>query len=320
MLSEDQQKLDVGDYIVLYMLDARALGDDVHYFTQNVFSDRIVQWRNINEPPGIVDYTPIDIEATGFEVTGQGTLPTPTFSISNVGMALLGAVITWNGLLGALVYRYRTLKKYLVGEPGQDLTAYWPPDIYEIERKIEQNKFKVSWELKALLDNEGRKIPRRQALRDACEHRYRIWTGGAFSYVNATCPYSDDVLFPKKTITAITKTIPCKVTAANHGFVTGNEVYLDSIVGMTELNGWYGKIHFDTVNTFTLDGVDPTAYGAYASGGTAQRSPSFFDASGVPCVAGNDVCGKKLSDCRLRFRGRMPLPTTAFPGLARVRV
>lgn len=47
---------------------------------------------------------------------------------------------------------------------------------------------------------------------------------------------------------------------------------------------------------------------------------SYFSATGATVTAPSaDRCGKRLSDCRLRF-GRQPLPTRAFPGMARVRV
>lgn len=43
---------------------------------------------------------------------------------------------------------------------------------------------------------------------------------------------------------------------------------------------------------------------------------SYFDANGRVTDAAHDRCGKKLSDCKLRFADA-PLPTRAFPGVAR---
>ncbi|MDY6957808.1 MAG: phage minor tail protein L [Halobacteriota archaeon] len=45
----------------------------------------------------------------------------------------------------------------------------------------------------------------------------------------------------------------------------------------------------------------------------------YFDRNGNVTTAENDKCGKKLSDCKLRFPDS-PLPTRAFPGVSRVRV
>jgi len=319
MLSSDQQKLDVGQYIVLFALDARMLGDTVYYFTQGVYTTGVVRWRSLSG--GIVDYTPIDIKAEGFEVTGQGTLPRPKLSISNVSKTLLGAANTYDGLLGAHLYRYRTLKKYLVGEPKEDLNAHWPVDIYEVERKTTQNKFMIEWELKALLDNQGRKIPKRQVIRDTCEHRYRIYRGSGFVYTKATCPYADEYS-PEKNITGILLANPCRVSVSSHGYKTGNMIYLsETIGGTTQLRGWFGKITYNTEHTFFLDGVDATGFTPWTSGGTAMLNPPFFDDLGrVTTDPSKDKCGKRLSDCKLRFPGNLPLPTRAFPGVAKVRM
>jgi len=72
-----------------------------------------------------------------------------------------------------------------------------------------------------------------------------------------------------KTITAISKADPCEVTAT-HDFAVGDIVVLDSIVGMTELNGRAFVVKtISTTVSFTLAGVDSTDYTTYVSGGTA---------------------------------------------------
>lgn len=73
-------------------------------------------------------------------------------------------------------------------------------------------------------------------------------------------------------ITAATQALPCQVTSAGHGLATGDTVYIASIVGMVELNGGSFTVTVVNANTITLDGVDSTAYTAYASGGTLQKT------------------------------------------------
>lgn len=82
------------------------------------------------------------------------------------------------------------------------------------------------------------------------------------------------------TITGITQANPGVVTAAGHGLVDGQEVYLAGIVGMTELNGTIVKAASVTTNTFALqdqDGndIDTSGYTAYSSGGTAAVGYRF---------------------------------------------
>lgn len=69
-----------------------------------------------------------------------------------------------------------------------------------------------------------------------------------------------------KAITAITKANPAVVTSATHGLTTGKVIKLRGIAGMTELNEWMGTVTVLTTNTFSLDGVNSTAYGTFTSG------------------------------------------------------
>lgn len=46
----------------------------------------------------------------------------------------------------------------------------------------------------------------------------------------------------------------------------------------------------------------------------------YFDEYGNVCGIADDQCGKKLTDCELRYAVTEDKPTRAFPGVARVRV
>jgi len=84
------------------------------------------------------------------------------------------------------------------------------------------------------------------------------------------------VLEANKVITAISQANPGVVTSNAHGFSNGQEVYIASILGMTDLNGRNFTVAGVTANTFTLidmfgNAVNTTAMSAYISGGTAGR-------------------------------------------------
>lgn len=69
-------------------------------------------------------------------------------------------------------------------------------------------------------------------------------------------------------ISAATQANPCAITtSANHSFSTGDVVSIAGVVGMTELNGNSYTITVTGPTTFTLDGIDSSAYAAYVSGG-----------------------------------------------------
>jgi hypothetical protein len=79
-----------------------------------------------------------------------------------------------------------------------------------------------------------------------------------------------------KNITAITQANPGVITSNSHGFSDGDEIFVDAIVGMTELNGRNYRVANATTNTFTLEDlfgndIDTTGFTAYSSGGTATE-------------------------------------------------
>lgn len=72
-----------------------------------------------------------------------------------------------------------------------------------------------------------------------------------------------------RTITGATAANPVVITSAAHGFANGATVYIDSIVGMSEINGRTFTVANQATNTFELSGEDGTGHTAYASGGYA---------------------------------------------------
>lgn len=79
-----------------------------------------------------------------------------------------------------------------------------------------------------------------------------------------------------KNISAITQANPGVVTTNTHSYSNGDEIFVDSIVGMTELNGRNYKVANKTSTTFTLqdlfgNDINTTSLTAYTSGGTADK-------------------------------------------------
>lgn len=70
-------------------------------------------------------------------------------------------------------------------------------------------------------------------------------------------------------ITGITQANPAVVTQINHGFTTSQSVYISGVVGMTQINNRLYTITVLSPNTYSLNGVDSTAYNPYVSGGIA---------------------------------------------------
>lgn len=169
--------------VELFEIDATVLGSTFYRWTPGTVGDAPVVYRGLT-------YTPWPIEAEGFEWNGRGPFPTPIVRVSNIKGYVRALVIGFGDLLGAKVTRLRTFARFLDGQPGADPEAFFPPDIFYVERKRGDDPEQVEWELASIIDQEGVELPGRQALKNICTHTYRRWTGTAFDYSKATCPYT----------------------------------------------------------------------------------------------------------------------------------
>ena len=57
----------------------------------------------------------------------------------------------------------------------------------------------------------------------------------------------------------------------------------------------------------------------YSKATCPYTAPVYFDELGNSCVAALDKCGRRVSDCKIRFGSSAPLPFGGFPGVGRVR-
>lgn len=91
------------------------------------------------------------------------------------------------------------------------------------------------------------------------DERMRLLTGGGF------------VIEDNLKITAITKEAQARVTAAFHDFDVGDRIYLNGIVGMTEMNGRSASVvAVHDANNFSID-VNSINFGTFVSSdGTAR--------------------------------------------------
>jgi len=85
--------------------------------------------------------------------------------------------------------------------------------------------------------------------------------------------YKDNgqIVEASKVISGLTAADPGVVTATSHGYSNGDHVWINSVVGMTEVNGRRFTVANKTTNTFELSGIDTSGYTAYSSAGTAEK-------------------------------------------------
>lgn len=131
-------------------------------------------------------YMAAPITADGFELNSRGTLPVPKLAItsSDEGIPLLSTLKSQinrlGDLAGAKVTRIRTLMKFLDKEnfenainPTEDKNAEFPRDVFYIDRKSNENKTGIEYELSSILDIEGVKLPARLVVANRCVWSYR---------------------------------------------------------------------------------------------------------------------------------------------------
>lgn len=82
------------------------------------------------------------------------------------------------------------------------------------------------------------------------------------------------VLEQQLTVQVATKTNPVVITAALHGYSTGDEVFFSGVKGMTELNGRTFAVTVIDANRFSVP-VDGTGWGAFSGdeGGVTRTEP-----------------------------------------------
>ncbi|MCR8922668.1 phage minor tail protein L [Dasania sp. GY-MA-18] len=188
IIASTSQQPSPGVIVTLFEIDATELGGSLMRFVSGTFNGTAVVFDSNT-------YLPLPIEASGFQWSGGGSLPTPQLKASNIDSQFVTMLIGLDDLRGAIVRRLRTFAQFLDNGSNPDPTAVFPIEEYRIERKTLQTSTEVNWQLASVLDQEGVKLPRRQVLRETCTHRYRRWVNNVFDYSKATCPYAGTSYF-----------------------------------------------------------------------------------------------------------------------------
>ena len=190
---EDLSVLEPNAIIELFQLhlDATLHGSaDIYYFHNGVNADVTgnITWNG-------QEYFRLPLEATGFDYSSSGSLPRPKLAVSNIGSSItelllqVNLITAGNDLGGAKVIRIRTLKKYLDGQPAADPHAQFPSEIWYVDRKSNENRAVVEFELASKFDLVGVMLPRRQIIANVCQWVYR---GGECGYTGPPVADAND--------------------------------------------------------------------------------------------------------------------------------
>lgn len=191
MITRDIQSLGSSALVELFMLDATLLGAPtvLHFHAGTNKLNLPVIWDGVT-------YSPLPIEAEGFDVTVKGTLPKPTLRVANIDGLFSAEVAMYNDLVGAKLTRKRTFSKYLDAanfpggiNPDADPAQCFPDEIWFIDQKMTENKLVIEWALASPFDLEGVMLPRRQVIQNSCSWKYR---GAECGYTGTSYFTTDD--------------------------------------------------------------------------------------------------------------------------------
>ncbi|RKQ97158.1 lambda family phage minor tail protein L [Kushneria sinocarnis] len=186
IIARESQLLSTDHVVQLFELDASRWNGGTLRFTNETDEDgNPLQFNGYT-------YQPIPVEATGFEWTTQGKQPRPELKVTALDRDWMSLIIGADDLEGAQVTRIKTFRKCLDDGSDPDPLQTFPSQTYRIERKKEQSRTHIKFELTMALDQQGRQVPFRQCIRDTCTHTYRYWDGEKFVYEGVTCPYAGD--------------------------------------------------------------------------------------------------------------------------------
>jgi hypothetical protein len=172
-IAGDVQSLAPSATIELFEIDTSTVGGTIYRFhagKNSLVSDVVWQGNTFSAFP---------IDAKGFEWSGKGQLPRPTLTVANALGTISALVMLYADLAGCKVTRIRTLAKYLDavnfsgGNAYADPTAEFARDIYYIDRKSNETRDVVEFELAASTDLAGVMLPRRQIVQNYCPWTYR---------------------------------------------------------------------------------------------------------------------------------------------------
>jgi len=189
--TNDIQKLEPGNLIRLYELDATRLGATIWRFHGHAQEGDIIWQGNL--------YTAIQLEAKGFDIRGDGRPATPTMQFANELDGVRGAIsaicLQYKDLAGARVTVIETFKHFLdaanfaEGNPNAaDQSRVW---LWNIEQKTAENLSAVSFELSSPIDLGGRQLPSQQITK-LCRWAIRG------QYRGEACAYTGTSYFTKK--------------------------------------------------------------------------------------------------------------------------
>ncbi len=235
-------------------------------------------------------YYAMPIETDGWEMRGDGQLPRPKLLIANPQGVITDAIKRRSDLIGKSVVRKRIFLKYLDNEnfPDNfnpfavpDAEARFDDDIYTINRKVQENKYFVEFELISPLELEDVQVPARTMIANYCSWTYR---GDGCMYGMRQDFTNQAILMPDGTIST-----PATFFSKEDGVNLGIPVADENNKKFSEENGynltllWQGEYDKNTVSV-TADGATTRAIVTINNGSGYTDSATSITVDAIPVL------------------------------------
>jgi len=173
-------KLEPDAFIELFQLDCAIFGGDLYLFHNQRTQGAAAILH------GGLSYAAMSLEAEGFALNGTEQSPTPTITVSSIGGVVQSLIASFDDLVGARVRRLRTFRKWLDDGSEPDSTARLSDDVFFINRKVNDTKESVTFELSSSLDIDGVMIPFRRIL-GRCQAQFKDGVNCPYVGADTTC-------------------------------------------------------------------------------------------------------------------------------------
>lgn len=199
--TQDIQQLEPGDLVQLIEVDGTAFGMDkiLRFHAYNINTEG---WASFaaESLPSIRwqgnEYDPHPYELKGLELSSEGSQPTPTLSVGNIGNYVTALCLQYDDLVKAKVKIHTTLAKYLDAANWTDGNPTANPaeervQLFYVNAKTAETRVQVDFELCSPFDIQNLQLPSRQ-ITPVCTWCMRGW------YRTGTgCDYSGTRYFQK---------------------------------------------------------------------------------------------------------------------------
>jgi lambda family phage minor tail protein L len=131
-------------------------------------------------------YQPLPVKMEEFEQKGDGRLPRPKFTIANPEGIFSKIIHSNQDFANCKITRKRTYARFLDSENFQqgqnpfgesDSNSHLPDDVYFVNKKTQENKNAIQFELVSALELEETFVPARVVLSGYCNFTYRCSIG-----------------------------------------------------------------------------------------------------------------------------------------------